>query len=87
VIPKGTPEKEDALGAQYIRANIDPTERYVLSLPGSSRFRRDAGDSKIDNLYLAGDWVRTSINGGASEAAFEAGAACAKAMRDRYLGT
>ena len=87
VIPKATPQGVDALGAQYIRANIDPTERYVLSVPGSSRFRRDADDSKIDNLYLAGDWVRTSINGGASEAAFEAGAACAKAMRARYLRT
>jgi uncharacterized protein with NAD-binding domain and iron-sulfur cluster len=83
VIPEGA--KGAPLETQYLRANIDPTERYVLSVPGSSRFRRDADDSKIDNLYLAGDWVRTSINGGASEAAFEAGAACAKAIRDRYL--
>jgi len=82
VIPDGV--RADPLGAQYLRANIDPTERYVQSVPGSSRFRMKADGAGIDNLYLAGDWVHTSVNGGASEAAFEAGAASARAILNRF---
>jgi uncharacterized protein with NAD-binding domain and iron-sulfur cluster len=83
VIPGGGPSP-DPLGAQYLRANIDPTERYVQSVPGSSAFRMKADGAGIDNLYLAGDWVQTSLNGGASEAAFEGGAAAATAMLNRF---
>ena len=48
----------DRLVAQYLRANIDPSERYVLSLPGTTRYRMAADGSGYENLVLAGDWTR-----------------------------
>jgi len=71
---------EARLLAQYRRVNIDPTERYVLSLPGTSRYRLRAGDSGYANLFLAGDWVKTSINAGCVEAAVMAGMDAASAL-------
>jgi uncharacterized protein with NAD-binding domain and iron-sulfur cluster len=71
---------EQRLKAQYFRANIDPSERYVLTVPGSSRYRLPAGDSKFDNLFLAGDWVFTPINAGCIEAAVMAGLYASRAI-------
>jgi len=66
--------------AQYFRANVDPTERYVLTVPDSSRFRLAPSGSGFTNLFLAGDWTKTSVNGGCAEAAFESGVECARAV-------
>lgn len=52
---------------QFWRANIDPTERYVLSPPGSTRHRLKAWGSGFDNLVLAGDWIYTGLNVGSVE--------------------
>ena len=68
------------LDSQYLRINIDPTERYVLSVPGSSKYRLRGGESGFRNLFLAGDWVRTSINAGCVEAAVMAGMDAAAAL-------
>ena len=58
VDPEGQPgDGIKHLQSQYWRANIDPSERYVLSLAGSTKYRLKAGESGFDNLYLAGDWV------------------------------
>jgi hypothetical protein len=69
-----------ALGEQYTRANIDPSERYVLSLAGSAKHRLRAGGSGFENLYLAGDWVDTPLNAGCVEAAAMAGLAASHAI-------
>jgi uncharacterized protein with NAD-binding domain and iron-sulfur cluster len=66
--------------AQFWRANIDPTERYVLSVPGSLSARLAPGDSDFANLYLAGDWTRTTLNGGCAESAIESGILAARAL-------
>lgn len=66
--------------AQYPRVNINPSDRYVLSVPGSVFKRMKAGNSGIDNLFLAGDWVRTGINAGCIEASVMAGRAAAAAI-------
>jgi uncharacterized protein with NAD-binding domain and iron-sulfur cluster len=55
--------------SQFFRCNIDPTELYVLSLPGSTQKRLLSHDSDFDNLYLAGDWTFTDLNIGCIEAA------------------
>lgn len=47
------------LASQYVRANVDPAESYVLSLPGSASARLSADASGFTNLFLAGDWVKT----------------------------
>ena len=72
-------EGESAYSAQYLRVNVDPSERYVLSLPGTTRHRLAPEDSGFRNLLLAGDWTRTSVNGGSVEAAVESGQRAAEA--------
>jgi hypothetical protein len=74
------------MASQFNRANFDPSELYVLTLPGTVGCRLDPGDSGLDNLYMAGDWTRTSINGGAAEAAFESGRRAAALIAQRYCG-
>ncbi len=76
----GSGSGAERLAAQYFRVNIDPTERYVLSLPGTSKFRLHGRESGFDNVYLAGDWVRTSINAGCVESAVMAGMDAAAAL-------
>jgi uncharacterized protein with NAD-binding domain and iron-sulfur cluster len=69
----------------YWRANVAWSELYVQSLPGSTQYRLAPGGSGFDNLFLAGDWTRTSINGGCAEAAFESGWLAARALMERVL--
>ncbi len=64
----------------YLRANIDPPERYVLSTVGSSAFRLDPANSGFSNLFLAGDWTRSGLNGGCVEGAVMSGLAAARAI-------
>jgi uncharacterized protein with NAD-binding domain and iron-sulfur cluster len=70
----------DRFAFQFWRANVDPTERYVLSLPGTAKLRLDPGDSGFANLYLAGDWTLTRLNAGSVEAAIESGLRAARAI-------
>jgi uncharacterized protein with NAD-binding domain and iron-sulfur cluster len=70
----------DRLDAQFLRVNIDPTERYVASFPATSRYRLYPDESGISNLFLTGDWVRTPFNAGCVEAAVIAGLHCAAAV-------
>jgi uncharacterized protein with NAD-binding domain and iron-sulfur cluster len=76
----GKGEGEKRLKAQYLRVNINPSDRYVLSVKGSVFKRMRADESGVDNLYLAGDWVRTGINAGCIESAVMAGRAAASAI-------
>lgn len=69
----------------YYRGNVQGSERYALSLPGSLRYRLDPADSGYTNLYLAGDWTLNSINGGCAEAAFESGLRAALGIRGEPL--
>src|SRR5262249_12566988 len=66
--------------AQFWRANIDPTERYVLSVKGSTAHRLGAGESGFTNLYLAGDWTRNGLNAGCVEAAVISGMQASRAI-------
>ncbi|MEH2314893.1 MAG: NAD(P)-binding protein [Nostoc sp.] len=54
--------------AQYWRININPSERYVLSVPGSTKYRLKTDESGFDNLYLTGDWINNGYNSGCVEA-------------------
>ena len=71
---------QQRLDAQYLRANVDPAELYVLSLPGTTAYRMAADGSGFANLILAGDWTRTSWNVGCIEAAAESGVNAAAAV-------
>lgn len=66
---------------QFWRANVDPSERYVLSLPGTSQYRMAPGSSGYDNLVLAGDWTKCALNSGCVEAAVISGLLAAAAAQ------
>lgn len=70
----------DPLLDQYLRANVDPSERYVLSVAGASASRIRGSESGFSNLALAGDWVWTPINAGCVEAATMGGLDAARAI-------
>lgn len=80
-----TRDDRSAIDAQYWRANVDPSDQYVQSLPGSSAHRLQADESGYDNLFLAGDWVNCGLNAGCIEAAVMAGAQAANAVLGRPL--
>jgi uncharacterized protein with NAD-binding domain and iron-sulfur cluster len=66
--------------AQYWRANISGSERYVLTPKGTVKSRLGADESGLPNLYLAGDWTRNGIDGGCVEAAVASGIQAARAL-------
>jgi uncharacterized protein with NAD-binding domain and iron-sulfur cluster len=65
---------------QYWRANVNPSDRYVLSVPGSSSRRISPLDMTYDNLTIAGDWTACGLNEGCVEAAVMAGRLAAHAL-------
>jgi uncharacterized protein with NAD-binding domain and iron-sulfur cluster len=76
---------ETATGAarfdhQLCKANVEPSDRYVISAAGSTRFRLRADESGFANLYLAGDWVRNGMNFGCVESAVVSGLQAARAI-------
>ncbi|HVG48731.1 MAG TPA: acetoacetate decarboxylase family protein, partial [Rubellimicrobium sp.] len=73
LICDGSETPEDRWAGQYFRANVEPTERYVLSVPGSTTARLRADRSGFGNLWLAGDWTYTGINAGCVEGAVMSG--------------
>lgn len=70
---------------EFMRANIDPSERYVLSVAKSSRHRLKANATGIDNLVITGDWIDNGFNAGCVEAAVMGGMQAANALHDRDL--
>jgi uncharacterized protein with NAD-binding domain and iron-sulfur cluster len=66
--------------SQFWRANVDPSERYVLSVAGSTRYRLGAGESGFGNLTLAGDWLKTGVDAGCIEAAVMGGMQASRAI-------
>lgn len=66
--------------SQYYRANIDPSERYILSVPGSVQLRMKAKGSVFKNLTMTGDWVYTSLSAGCIECCAMAGLHAAEAI-------
>jgi uncharacterized protein with NAD-binding domain and iron-sulfur cluster len=59
--------------AQYWRANIFGSERYVITPPGSVEHRIRPSEAKAANLAFAGDWTRNGVCGGSVEAAVTSG--------------
>jgi hypothetical protein len=91
--PAGGPSSlaDDGVVAHHTSANVDPSDRYVQSLPGSGRHRLRADGSGVDHLVLAGDWTDCGLNAGCIEAATISGIQAAAAvdgrpLTDRVLG-
>lgn len=66
--------------SQYWRANINPSDRYVLSLPGTIECRISPLDNTFDNLTICGDWTDCGFNLGCVEAAVMSGRLAAHAL-------
>jgi len=71
---------EARFDTQYWTANVNPSDRYVLCLPGSTRYRISPLDDTYDNLTVAGDWTDCGFNEGCVEAAFISGRLAAHAL-------
>jgi uncharacterized protein with NAD-binding domain and iron-sulfur cluster/acetoacetate decarboxylase len=71
--------------ARFLRCNIDPSERYVLSVAGSTQYRLRANESGLSNVVLAGDWTNNGFNAGCVEAAVMSGIQAANAIQGNSL--
>lgn len=58
---------------QYVSANVSPTDRFTLTLPGSTKFRISPLDATYDNLTIVGDWTACGFNESCVEAAVMSG--------------
>jgi uncharacterized protein with NAD-binding domain and iron-sulfur cluster len=79
---------DSAIGAarldhQFWHANVDPSDRYVQSLPTTDRYRLAADESGFDGLVLAGDWIHNGLNAGCIEAAVRSGLQAANVVLGR----
>ena len=82
LLPLATP----AYGSDVVlRANVSPSDHYVLSPPGNRRTRFHASGSGVENLFLAGDWTRTGLDAGSFESAVMSGLQCAAAVTGRFI--
>ena len=66
--------------AQFWTAAVNPSDRYVLTVPGSSAYRISPLDTGIVNLTVAGDWTACGFHGGCIEAAVMSGRLAAHAL-------
>ena len=84
----GEARGEARFDSQFWTANVDPSDRYVQSLPGSDRYRIRADRSGFDNLYVTGDWTDCGLNAGCIEAAVVSGLQTANALLgdERWAG-
>lgn len=73
-----------ALDTQHLSVNVDPSDRYVQSVPGTERYRLRPDESGYDNLVLAGDWTDSGMNAGCIEAAVMSGLQAANALLGRH---
>jgi uncharacterized protein with NAD-binding domain and iron-sulfur cluster len=71
---------EARFGSQFWTANVNPSDRYVLALPGTLKYRISPLDDTYDNLTIAGDWTECGFNQGCVEAAFMSGRLAANAI-------
>ena len=77
----GTGQPDDSrFDTQFWTANVDPTERYVLSVPGSQKYRISPLDNTYDNLTIAGDWTACGLDTGCVESAVMSGRLAAHAI-------
>jgi uncharacterized protein with NAD-binding domain and iron-sulfur cluster len=71
---------ERRFDSQYWRANITPTDRYVLSLPRGIEYRVSPLEMMFDNLTVAGDWTASGLDSGCIESAVMSGLLAAHAI-------
>lgn len=71
---------EKRFDSQYWRANITPTERYVITPAGSVKHRLKTDESGYKNLFLTGDWIKNGLDLGCVESAVMSGMQTSRAI-------
>jgi uncharacterized protein with NAD-binding domain and iron-sulfur cluster len=71
---------EERFRSQFWTANVNPSDRYALTLPGTNVHRISPLDATYDNLTVAGDWTNCGFNAGCVEAAVMSGRLAAHAI-------
>ncbi|HET8706559.1 MAG TPA: FAD-dependent oxidoreductase, partial [Pseudomonadales bacterium] len=71
---------QDRFNSQYWRSNIDPSERYVLSVVNSTKHRIATDGTGFYNIYFTGDWIKNGINAGCVEGAVQSGLQTSRAI-------
>lgn len=66
--------------AQYVSTPQNLSDRYVIPAPGTHEVRLMSNGTIYQNLYLTGDWIKTSLSIGCLEAAAMAGIQAARAI-------
>ena len=74
------PKGSQHFATQFWVANINPTDRYVQSLPGSIAYRISPLDMTFDNLTITGDWTASGLDTGCIESAVMSGLLAAHAI-------
>jgi uncharacterized protein with NAD-binding domain and iron-sulfur cluster len=78
-----TPPGEHPIDGQFWTGNVRPSDRYTLSLPGSTRFRISPLDMSFDNLTIAGDWTQSGLDSGCVESAVMSGKLASHALSQK----
>ncbi|HVZ32165.1 MAG TPA: NAD(P)-binding protein, partial [Polyangiaceae bacterium] len=79
VDPGGGAGKE-RFESQFYCATTHPSDRYVLSLPGTTWMRLRPHESGFHNLVFTGDWTLNAISAGCVEAAVISGREASRAL-------
>ena len=74
---------EARLETQYWRANTSGSAQYVTGAPRTTALRLDPHGTRFDNLFLAGDWVKTPLNAGCVEGAAMGGRIAAQRILEQ----
>ena len=82
LVPPGRerPSGPARFATQYWNANVNPSDRYTLTLPGTAKDRISPLDNSYDNLTVAGDWTACGLIVGCVEAAVMSGRLAAHAL-------
>lgn len=75
-----SPRGPDRFDTQFWTANVNPSDRYVLSLPGTPMYRLSPLHMCFDNLTIAGDWTASGLDSGCIESAVMSGCLAAHAL-------
>lgn len=74
------PKGPDRIDTQWWTANVNPSDRYTLCLPGTARYRISPLDVDFDNLTVCGDWTDSGFHSACVEAATMSGRLAAHAL-------
>lgn len=79
--PDPQASEQERLDFQFVKENHNPSDRYVQSFPGTISKRLPSKLPGVDNLALAGDWVRTGLSVGCVESAVQGGMQAANVVQ------